>query len=319
MGFTIHQPLTALSGGQVLLDDYHLSYLEAPVKDREGRKLRFAAANRVVEKRMKTFLTKEPTTIVWLNQFAKGSVFLDIGANIGLYSLYAAAVRECKVYSFEPEALNYAELAKNVFLNRLGGKVSAYCMAMSDVDRLSQLFLSRFAPSYSHHDAGENAWRGPVTELAKSPADRPIQGVPTARVDTMIKGWELPSPDHVKIDVDGFESKVVTGMNELLTGPNPPKSVLMEVDFRVPESRETVAWFIRNGWQFSKDQVVISQHGCTEYDTWKEAFDRGIGGSNVIFYRDDLYTTLFRDYRAVWGPAVQNCHFRKLLDRKASA
>ena len=81
---------------------------------------------------MATIFSKEPTTIPWLEAIRADETLVDIGANIGLYSIYAAAYTGCRVYAFEPEALNYAELNKNVFVNDLHGRVSAFCIAMSD-------------------------------------------------------------------------------------------------------------------------------------------------------------------------------------------
>src|SRR6516225_6500482 len=43
--------------------------------------------------RARTLLAKEPETIEWIDSFRAGDVFWDVGANVGLYSLYAAVVR----------------------------------------------------------------------------------------------------------------------------------------------------------------------------------------------------------------------------------
>ena len=55
-----------------------------------GRTLHFITPNRAVEWRVKTMFTKEPDTIAWIDGMHVGECFLDVGANIGLYSLYAA-------------------------------------------------------------------------------------------------------------------------------------------------------------------------------------------------------------------------------------
>ena len=64
--------------------------------------------------RAETFFTKEPDTIEWIESFDKNDVFLDIGANIGIYSLYAAK-NVSKVWAIEPESLNFAMLNLNIF------------------------------------------------------------------------------------------------------------------------------------------------------------------------------------------------------------
>ena len=53
-------------------------------------KLKFLTPNRVNKHRVNTFFTKEPETLEWINTFDENSVFFDIGANVGLYSCYAA-------------------------------------------------------------------------------------------------------------------------------------------------------------------------------------------------------------------------------------
>ena len=57
---------------------------------------------------------------------------MDNGANIGIYSIYAADFTGCHVFAFEPESLNYAEFNKNIFVNYLHERMAAFCMALSD-------------------------------------------------------------------------------------------------------------------------------------------------------------------------------------------
>ena len=72
--------------------------------------------NFLMRYRHKTFFSKEPETIKWIDEFKKGSTFFDIGANIGLYSIYAAEVKNSSVYAFEPSFFNLEFLARNILL-----------------------------------------------------------------------------------------------------------------------------------------------------------------------------------------------------------
>ena len=63
--------------------------------------------------RAKSFFSKEPATVKWIDSFEKNSNFLDIGANIGIYSLYAAS-KDVNVVSLEPESSNYYQLNLNI-------------------------------------------------------------------------------------------------------------------------------------------------------------------------------------------------------------
>ena len=68
---------------------------------------------RTVRMRALTFETKEPETLNWIRGFDAEDNLLDIGANIGIYSLYAA-YKGGNVTAIEPDALNYALLNLNI-------------------------------------------------------------------------------------------------------------------------------------------------------------------------------------------------------------
>ena len=80
----------------------------------DGVVLKFSSPNNLSRWRIKTFSKKEPETLDWINNFRSNSVFWDIGANIGIYSCYAAKKKSCKVYAFEPSVFNLDLLAKNI-------------------------------------------------------------------------------------------------------------------------------------------------------------------------------------------------------------
>src|SRR5579872_530060 len=88
-------------------------------------RLRIATPNEMTLWRVETFWQKEPNTLKWIDTFRPDDLFLDIGANIGLYSLYAAFSRGVQVIAFEPESLNYSLLNTNLFLNQIDSKIKA--------------------------------------------------------------------------------------------------------------------------------------------------------------------------------------------------
>ena len=89
-----------------------------------------------------TMFVAEPETIEWIGEFKKGEIFLDIGANIGLYSLWATVSKSVRCFSFEPESLNFSILNRNIFYNNLVEKVTAYPLAVSDQVGFDFLHLS---------------------------------------------------------------------------------------------------------------------------------------------------------------------------------
>ena len=67
-----------------------------------GKKIIFSnnpSSKTYIKNRMDRMLSKEPETINWINGFDKTTVFFDIGANIGIYSLYSAIVKQNLVYA----------------------------------------------------------------------------------------------------------------------------------------------------------------------------------------------------------------------------
>src|SRR5205823_680763 len=76
-----------------------------------GIEFKLITPNALCKWRATTFSTKEPETLQWIDNIPKKSVVWDIGANIGLYSIYAAKQRYCHVWSFEPAVFNLELLA----------------------------------------------------------------------------------------------------------------------------------------------------------------------------------------------------------------
>ena len=86
--------------------------------------MEFAVPNKLNHFRVNTFSSKEPETLEWIDSLPNGSILWDIGANIGLYSIYAASKKNCQVFSFEPSVFNLELLARNINLNKLQEKIT---------------------------------------------------------------------------------------------------------------------------------------------------------------------------------------------------
>jgi hypothetical protein len=102
-------------------------------------RLKFYIPNRLSYYRVNTFNTKEPETLNWIDKFEKKTTFWDVGANIGLYSCYAAKKRECKVFAFEPSIFNIEWLGKNIFLNKLVEKIFEFSTMGISMDEAKNL------------------------------------------------------------------------------------------------------------------------------------------------------------------------------------
>ena len=105
--------------------------------------------------RAQTLLTKEPETIAWIDQFNVDDVFWDIGANMGVYSLYAAT-KGVNVVAFEPSAANYYLLNKNIEINKISDKIKAYCLAFNNDTLLDKLYMSNMELGGAHSSFSHN-------------------------------------------------------------------------------------------------------------------------------------------------------------------
>ncbi len=74
------------------------------------------AGNSLEEYRCDTFFTKEPETVQWIETFINDhDIFYDIGANIGIYSIYSGIIHpNLRVFSFEPFRRNFIRLLQNI-------------------------------------------------------------------------------------------------------------------------------------------------------------------------------------------------------------
>ncbi len=189
----------------------------------DGRRYSFVCTNRLEVLRAATLLVKEEGTIAWLRGGARpGDVVYDVGANIGLYSIFAANLlgAEGAVYAFEPHAVNFTHLCRNIAENGLGGRVVPLSVALSDADGFSDFNYLDWSAGSSFSQLGE------VSEAFETAFAELKYGV---TVDTLIGANAVPPPNLVKIDVDGIEAKVLRGMKGLLAGNRRPRSVQVEL------------------------------------------------------------------------------------------
>lgn len=184
--------------------------------------------------RADTFLTKEPETVEWIEAFEPGDVFWDIGANIGTYTLYAGLEESVRVLAFEPSAANYVLLNRNIEMNGLCGRVSAYCLAFTDHTAVSELLMQDTAFGGALSSFGE-----PVAFDGSRFEPRFRQGMIGFSVDDFIERFDVPFPNRLKIDVDGIEDKIIKGARRTLRDPR-LKSVSIELDSRRPAYTDAV-------------------------------------------------------------------------------
>ena len=188
----------------------------------KGKILLLTTPNFITRYRQKTFFTKEPDTLKWIESFDRNSVFYDIGANVGLYSIYAGLIKNSRVYCFEPSVFNLELLTKNIYLNNLVDNVTLVPIALNDKIIVSNLKLSN------------TEWGG-----AHSTFDKDFDGDGEKMkikfeyntigfdLNSFVESSKILMPDHIKIDVDGLEHFILKGADQVIKNA---KSILVEIN-----------------------------------------------------------------------------------------
>lgn len=218
----------------------------------------FAGRGAVIASAVARFHEDEPETLFYIDTIVgEGDIFWDIGANVGLYTLYAAK-RGATVYAFEPSVFNFALLVDHLRLNDLSKQVKPLCMAFSDTDGLADLQMAEVSAGHASNSIG--AASNQFGEF--KPAFQ--QTVIAMRADNFAKQFNA-MPDHIKLDVDGLEPLILKGAPEIL---GKIKSLLIEIE----------------GGNEANDAMIkmITDAGLREDETFRA---RSSHGRNRLFVR----------------------------------
>ncbi len=125
-----------------------------------------------------------------------GSVFLDIGSNFGYYSLTLAAAlnRQCKIHAFEPNPKTYSRLLRHIEWNGMRDVISAHQVALSDTEGAATLI--------------ERADNSGASRLGNDAAGVSVQ---MTTLDAFCRADAMERLDALKIDVEGYEARVLIG------------------------------------------------------------------------------------------------------------
>jgi FkbM family methyltransferase len=228
--------------------------------------------------RANTIETKEPETIAWINDFNAGSIFYDIGANIGIYTLWAAEKHEehgIHIFAFEPHIFNFRHLKENVEKNQYTHCVFTIFAGVADKDGVAQFDMRNLSAGSS---GGQLIYES--TER-KGMYVVPIRSVDSYAFDHDGKYF----PNYIKIDVDGQEEKIVIGMQKTLQDPR-LKSVLIEINGPTDPIRKM---FIAAGFTDNNKYTAMSRKVMEDYG--KQGYRKAY---NAIFTRKTNF------FRIIW-------------------
>jgi FkbM family methyltransferase len=208
--------------------------------------LRFMTPTPLLQARANSILSKEPDTIAWIDRFESGDIFWDVGANVGIFSLYAARRRGVQVLAFEPSADNYMVLCRNIEMNALEGRIVPYCLALTGSTGLGVINSpSCEMGSALHHFGG----RGETSRYWDGDAHICAQGMVGFTIDDFIRQFQPPFPTRMKIDVDGLEWSILQGAGQTLSDPR-LQSIMAELTLSDEAERDhALTWLSDVGFE----------------------------------------------------------------------
>lgn len=196
----------------------------------------------------------EPEIVDWIKTFEMGSVFYDIGANVGAYSLVASKYfnGNIKVYSFEPSYINFAQLCRNIQLNNSSDSVIPLQIALSNRTTVDFFNYSSLESGIASHAFGD-----PIDYIGN--AFKPVfkQVVMAYTIDDLIEQFRLPFPNYVKVDVDGIEYKILLGAKTILNNSS-VKSIYIELVEESENANKIIDFLHKQGFRLCNHNKSVS-------------------------------------------------------------
>jgi len=168
-----------------------------------------------------------------------GSTVIDVGANIGVFSLYAARCNAKRVYAFEPNKESYEVLIKNIKVNNLENIIIPFNLAVGPLDgelisipKNSSPYNKTFQSKTGEHD---------------------YDIVETISLPSFISKYEIDKIDFLKMDCEGAEYSIIYSMSE----ENFKLITTFRLEDHIPEEKEKlVKFFINQGFQKTRDNGI---------------------------------------------------------------
>ena len=195
------------------------------------------------------FFSKEPETIEWIDNFEKDKdiIFWDIGANLGIYSIYAASIyKKIKVISFEPSTSNLRILSRNIYINKLENKIKIIQLPLGN----KEMTFSNFRESLFEEGASNNVFDKKINFEGKFFKEKNSYQILGTSAEYIIKNNISEIPDYIKIDVDGLEYDILKGFFDYLKHPK-IKKIQIELNENFEEQKKLIfEILLKNGFKY---------------------------------------------------------------------
>ena len=203
-----------------------------------GKKIRFFVPNQLTNWRVDTFFSKEPETLEWIDSFEKKEnlIFWDIGANIGLYSIYNSLKnRKSTTIAIEPSSSNLRVLTRNISINNLERNIKVFPMPLTNKENIFQeMNEGHFVEGGALNSFGEK-----FDFEGKEFEPKMKYSLFGTTINYLIENKILEIPDYIKIDVDGIEHLILEGGNKVLKNKK-IKSFSIEINENFKEQNDKV-------------------------------------------------------------------------------
>ena len=203
-----------------------------------GKEINFFVPNQLLEWRVDTYFSKEPETLEWIDSFQvkENLIFWDIGANIGLYSIYNSLKHpKSTTIAFEPSSSNLRILTRNISINNLEKNIKVVSIPLTNKQNIFQeMKEGQFVEGGALNSFGEKFdFEG---KEFKPTMKYSLLGT---TINYFLENSILDIPDYIKIDVDGIEHLILAGGNKFLKNKK-IKSLLIEINENFKEQSENV-------------------------------------------------------------------------------
>lgn len=199
-----------------------------------------------------------------LHYLRADDVFVDVGANVGSYTVLAGAAVGARCFAFEPVPETFARLVDNARLNHLDDRARCVNVGVGAED--GELWFSGDLDTVNH-------------VLAAGETSAQAVKVKVASLDSLLGG---ESPALIKIDVEGFETPVLDGAQAVLKRPS-LHAVIMELN----------GSGTRYGFDEQKIVVRMAEYGfgTYSYNPFGRALfnlhGKNLDSGNTLFIRDE--------------------------------
>jgi len=208
-----------------------------------------------------TYLSDFEEMLFLLHYLNEDDKFIDIGANIGTYSILSATMVGCETVSFEPSDQIFSLLEKNVIINNVESKINLFKYALGAENQSMMI-----------------GYKGAMTYITNN-NELDLQEIEVKRLDDFVDYGSL-----IKIDVEGYEEFVLEGAEKVLSNPKTGALIIELASYNRYGSSNDRVHEALNKYGFFPIKYLPYKREFTKLKTYrKDQF-------NTIYIRDEKFT-----------------------------